>query len=541
MWKPINARRARPDSQSACAEASVACPHSATSTRGVNHRRSNSFSLAAYEERGLRQVHLAADELQPFVGRPAFQNADRCRVAGERRSVNASTTDNGIMNYPPDLLYSPVTVTLTGDIHHVVSHLRTDVRRGRRVRGNRLRAANRPLRPGGAGAEGRSRSGKPWTTSKITGSPEPPPKFKSVRVFPEVKFNHPLLIARCPGTDRLFVGEQEGMLYSFANKPDAKKELFFDLRKEVKTIDKLPGAKGIGELYGLVFHPKFEENRYCYVCYTLHAEGRRRANASPDGSRVSRFTVTKTDPPRIDPASEEIVITFLGGGHNGGDLHFGPDGMLYISTGDAASPNPPDPLNTGQDCSDLLSSILRIDVDHEATAASQELRGPEGQPVRRHEGRAARDLGLRLPQPVADELRPQDRRPVGRRCRLGTVGDGPQGREGRQLRLEHHRGPAAGQAGPEARPDADPPADDRTAAHHRGQRDRRLRLSRQEVPGAVGAYIFGDWETRRIWAARFEDGRVTEMPEIVKPNDPRRRLRRGPRRRDLLPRLRHRR
>ena len=78
---------------------------------------------------------------------------------------------------------------------------------------------------------------------------------------------------------------------------------------------------------------------------------------------MSRFTVTKTDPPRIDPASEEIVITFLGGGHNGGDLHFGPDGMLYISTGDAASPNPPDPLNTGQDSSDLLSSILRIDVD----------------------------------------------------------------------------------------------------------------------------------------------------------------------------------
>jgi hypothetical protein len=37
--------------------------------------------------------------------------------------------------------------------------------------------------------------------------------------------------------------------------------------------------------------------------------------------------------------------------------------MLYISTGDAGSPNPPDPFNTGQDISDLLSSILRIDVD----------------------------------------------------------------------------------------------------------------------------------------------------------------------------------
>src|SRR5262245_58181737 len=89
---------------------------------------------------------------------------------------------------------------------------------------------------------------KPWTTSKITGSPELPPKFKSVRVFPEAKFNHPLLIVPCPGTDRLFVGEQEGYLYSLANKADAKKELVLDLRKEIKTIDKLPGAKEIGEL-----------------------------------------------------------------------------------------------------------------------------------------------------------------------------------------------------------------------------------------------------------------------------------------------------
>src|SRR5262249_11773937 len=114
---------------------------------------------------------------------------------------------------------------------------------------------------------------KPWTRSKITGSPEPPPKFKSVRVFPEwVKFHHGLLIAHCPGSDRFFVGEQEGVLYSVANRPDAKKELFCDLKKEIKTIDKLPGAKDVGELYGLVFHPKFAENRYCYVCYTLNAK-----------------------------------------------------------------------------------------------------------------------------------------------------------------------------------------------------------------------------------------------------------------------------
>ena len=222
-------------------------------------------------------------------------------------------------------------------------------------------------------------------------------------------------------------------------------------------------------MYGLAFHPDFEKNRQCFVCYTLRGRNRGQPNL-PDGTRVSRFTVTQTDPPRIDPASEEIVLTFLQGGHNGGDLHFGPDGMLYISTGDAANPNPPDPLNTGQDISDLLSSILRIDVDRKDDG--QELRRPEGQPVRRDEGRPAGGLGLRLPQPLADELRPPDRRAVRRRRRLGTVGDGPPGREGRQLRLVGDGGAAADQAGA-GRADADPPAADRAAAHDRLQRHRR--------------------------------------------------------------------
>src|SRR5271155_4333012 len=76
----------------------------------------------------------------------------------------------------------------------------------------------------------------PWKTSKVVGSPDPPPPFKVVRAFPNVKFVHPLLIARPPGSERLFVGEQAGVLYSFADKPDAKTDLFFDLRKELKTI-----------------------------------------------------------------------------------------------------------------------------------------------------------------------------------------------------------------------------------------------------------------------------------------------------------------
>src|SRR5262245_57582505 len=151
----------------------------------------------------------------------------------------------------------------------------------------------------------------PWTTSRVVGSPDPPPPYKVVRAFPKVKFHHPLLIARPPGSDRLFVGEQDGVLYSFADSPDAKAELFFDLRKELKTIHLLADAKEVEALYGMTFHPKFQTNRQCFVCYTLRSKkGQRNL---PDGTRVSRFTVTKTEPPRIDPASEEVVISFLQG------------------------------------------------------------------------------------------------------------------------------------------------------------------------------------------------------------------------------------
>ncbi len=356
---------------------------------------------------------------------------------------------------------------------------------------------------------------KPWTTSKVVGSPEPPPKYKSARAFPNAKFNHPLLIARCPGSDRLFVGEQEGVLYSLANKPDAKQEVFLDLRKDYKSLTQNPAAKGIGELYGLVFHPQFAKNRVCYACYTLEKKDPK-AGHIPDGSRVSRFTVTDADPPRIDAASEEIVITFQSGGHNGGDLHFGHDGYLYISTGDGGGPNPPDPLNTGQDCSDLLSSILRIDVNAKDTGKNYAV--PKDNPFV-----ALKDV---RPEIWAFGFRNPWRMSIDRKTGDLWVGDvgwelwemvhkvekgGNYGWsivEGRQpVKPDQKIGPT-----PIRPPTIELPhtiACSVTGGYvYRGKK----------FPELAGAYIFGDWETRRIWAARFDGEKLKEMPEIVKPN-----------------------
>ena len=99
----------------------------------------------------------------------------------------------------------------------------------------------------------------PWTTSTVVGSPEPPPPFKVVRAFPNLKFQHPLLIARYPEGNRLVVGEQSGILYSFPDRPDARSDLFLDLRRELKTVHRHAGAKEVEAVYGLVFHPEFEQ------------------------------------------------------------------------------------------------------------------------------------------------------------------------------------------------------------------------------------------------------------------------------------------
>jgi glucose/arabinose dehydrogenase len=121
-------------------------------------------------------------------------------------------------------------------------------------------------------------------------------------------------------------------------------------------LTSLPGISTGGEsgLLGLTFHPQFQANGYVYVLYTT--------TTAPVGTRIARYVLNPQNPEVADPQSAFTIMTinrtpFIN--HQGGWIGFGPDGYLYISSGDGGNSNNPQPLTTH------LGKILRIDVDHD--------------------------------------------------------------------------------------------------------------------------------------------------------------------------------
>lgn len=185
----------------------------------------------------------------------------------------------------------------------------------------------------------------PWNTSRVKGTPEPPAPYRTELAFPKLKFSEPLEMAVAPGSGRLYVAERYGKILSFANQPQADQaELFLDLGKVI---------------YGFAFHPQFERNGFVFVTYVVNAD-----KEEPQGTHLSRFSISANNPLRCDKATERIILEWPSGGHNGGCIRFGPDGKLYVATGDSSGIA--DMLLTGQNISDLSGAILRIDVDHPA-------------------------------------------------------------------------------------------------------------------------------------------------------------------------------
>ncbi len=357
----------------------------------------------------------------------------------------------------------------------------------------------------------------PWTTSNVRGRPEPPPPYRPERLYSKLRFKGTTLLDVLPDSGMLLVGEQSGKIHLLPKNRDAEQaSLFLDCKQLVDQMNKAEKpAFALEALYGMAFDPEFAKNRYCYICYVVrNSDGS--AGQLAEGTRVSRFRVTQSDPPVCDASTETLIVSWLQGGHNGGCLRFGHDGCLYISTGDGGFAFPPDGRKAGQDLSTLLSKILRIDVRKPDGDRPYSI--PADNPFTNLSGARAETwaYGLRNPWKMSFDRK------------TGDLWVGDVGWELWELVYRVNKGDnfgwsivegkqpvhAEGQLGPTPIVPASMEIPHTDGASITGG----FVYRGKQFPSLVGSYVFGDWETRRIWGAKVtEDGKLGEKFELIDP------------------------
>jgi putative heme-binding domain-containing protein len=345
----------------------------------------------------------------------------------------------------------------------------------------------------------------PWTTSRVRGSPEPPSPYKTELAFPNLKFDEPLDITAAPDCDRLFVTERYGRVFSFRNDPQTERaELLLDLNGVLgRTTPRTVVA------YGFALHPHFARNGFVYVTYVPD-----QSRELPRGTRVSRFHVPPDGPMRCEPRSERVILEWPSGGHNGGCLKFGPDGLLYIATGDSSGIA--DQYLTGQDLSSLAGKILRIDVDHPDPGKAYGI--PKDNPFVSAKGARPEvwSYGLRQPWKMSFDR---------------ATGDLWTGNVGQDLWEQVYRIERGGNYGWSVLEGSHPFRPERPRGptsilmpviehDHAGFRSITggFVYHGRKLKGLQGSYIYGDYDTGRIWMFRYDRRKksVSDHRELYK-------------------------
>ncbi len=337
----------------------------------------------------------------------------------------------------------------------------------------------------------------PWDYSRLEGSPELPAPYVSVNAYPEFTVERLVAIELEPGSGALL------LLQNY---------LWSEKRSTLRRYDPQPKSGNSDLLleldepaYSLAFHPKYETNGFLYV--GSNGPG----NDGKNHSRITRYTVDRNAPYRLKKSSAFPVIEWPSNGHNGAAVCFGNDGMLYVTSGDGTSLMDLD--NMGQNLMSLKSKVLRLDVD--AASSSQGYVVPQdnpfvGSPGIRPETWA---YGTRNPWRISNDSvsgqiwigeNGQDLMEFVQLVRRGANYGWSAYEGSRPLFVERLSGPS--------------PVSPPTIEHdhsvfrsltggfvYRGQRFSEL----------VGAYIYGDYSTGRIWAAKHDGVNLLWNREIA--------------------------
>jgi glucose/arabinose dehydrogenase len=319
---------------------------------------------------------------------------------------------------------------------------------------------------------------------------------------------HPTNLVSDGSTDRLYVTEQRGLIRLIKDgQIDSKKTPFLDIKSEVFD-------QGECGLLGLAFHPKFAEKGLFYVDYTS-----KRPNLK---TIIAEFRASPGSL-RAEPGSERVVLTIdqPQANHNGGQLQFGPDGMLYIGMGDGGAANDTakghhEPGGNAQYLATMLGKILRIDVTPRDAYAV-----PKDNPF--------------VSNPPVPDARPEiwcfgirnawrfsfDRKTGDMWC--GDIGQDTW--EELDLIVKGGNYGWRPREGFHATPKIQPPEEPKYSAAidpvlEYKHLDRNVSVTGgyvyrgKAMPELVGYYVYGDYASGRIWAMKYENGKVTENVEL---------------------------
>lgn len=332
--------------------------------------------------------------------------------------------------------------------------------------------------------------------SRVVGSPEPPLPYRVERVLPKLQPSFPVVVVNEPGSKRLWFLDQPGPYAPtrLCRTKDDPASGEYEVVLDLKAL-----------CFDVVFHPKFRENGYVYV--GGGGSGPRRANRSC----VTRYTVARTPPYALDPKSAKVIIDWDGGGHSGCAMAFDKAGLFYVTTGDSTSDS--DTLVVGQRLDLLLSKVLRIDLDR--PDKDREYSVPADNPF---VGKA----GAR-PETWAYGFRNPWRMSIDHATGQVWVGNNGQDLweqiylvekganygwsvyEGSHLFYANRKlGPT-----PVSKPTFEHPHSEARSLTggvvYRGKRH----------PDLQGAYVYGDFATGKIWAAKVEGRRVLWHKELA--------------------------
>ncbi len=351
----------------------------------------------------------------------------------------------------------------------------------------------------------------PVTTSKVVGSPEPPLPYTIERTLPEAKLPCPITVAHQPGSDRLLYVTEPWSYQPSTVLRMRDDESAFEPEVLIPVDDSTVH-------YAITFHPNFAKNGFVYI----GSNGVK----SPDGrvpkdgrkhTRITRYVIDREPPYAFHRDSATVIIEWDSDGHNGGDMAFGLDGMMYVGSGDGTSDSDAD--RKGQDLTSLRSKILRIDVDHPDEDVPNDGRHysvPKDNPFFDKDSLIATVKGAR-PETWAYGLRQPWRVVIDKKT--GQIWVGNQGQDLWEQIYLIERGANYGWSILEGThkfhddQKAGPTPFSKPVAEHPHAEARAMTgglvYTGSALPDLKGAYLYADYSTGRIWGIRHDGTKVT--------------------------------